>query len=61
MNHDDKDIELSELLKDGISIPKNRYYIFELNNQLRDLGAKTIDYLKNLMNYLKKSRLVLKN
>ena len=33
-DYEDKDIELSVFLKDGISIPKNRHYLFELNNQL---------------------------
>ena len=59
-NHDDKDIELSELLKDGISIPKNRYYIFELNNQLRDLGAKNNRLFKELNELLEEKQISFK-
>lgn len=59
-NHDDKDIELNELLKDGISIPKNRYYIFELNNQLRDLGAKNNRLFKELNELLEEKQISFK-
>ena len=59
-NHDDKDIELNELLKDGIAIPKNRYYIFELNNQLRDLGAKNNRLFKELNELLEEKQISFK-
>lgn len=51
---------MSELLKDGISIPKNRYYIFELNNQLRDLGAKNNRLFKELNELLEEKQISFK-
>lgn len=59
-NHADREIELNELLKDGISIPKNRYYIFELNNQLRELGAKNNKLFKELNELLEEKQISLK-
>ncbi len=59
-NHSDREIELSELLKDGISIPKNRYYLFELNNQLRELGAKNNKLFKELNELLEEKQISLK-
>ncbi len=59
-NCDDKDIELKDLLKDGISIPKRRYYIFELNDQLRSLGAKNSRLFKELNELLEEKQISLK-
>ena len=59
-NYGDKEIELSDLLKDGISIPKNRYYLFELNNQLRELGAKNNKLFKELNELLEEKQISLK-
>lgn len=58
--HEEKEIELSSLLKDGISIPKNRYYIFELNNQLKELGAKNNRLFKELNELLEEKQISLK-
>ncbi len=57
---DEKDINLDDLLKDGISIPKNRYYLFELNNQLRELGAKNNRLFKELNELLEQKEISLK-
>ena len=58
--HDVKDLELNLLLKDSISIPKNRYYIFELNNQLKDLGAKNNKLFKELNELLEEKQISFK-
>ena len=57
---EDKELDLNTLLKDGISIPKNRYYIFELNNQLKDLGAKNNKVFKELNELLEEKQISLK-
>ena len=59
-SHEDKDIELTDFIKDNFTIPKNRYYIFELNNQLKDLGAKNNKLFKELNELLEKRQISLK-
>ena len=59
-DYEDKDIELSVFLKDGISIPKNRHYLFELNNQLKGLGAKNNKLFKELNELLEEKQISLK-
>jgi hypothetical protein len=49
-----------KFLKDGISIPKNRHYLFELNNQLKGLGAKNNKLFKELNELLEEKQISLK-
>ena len=57
---DKEKIQLIDLLKDGISIPKNRHYIFELNNQLMSLGVKNNSVFKELNEALEEKQISLK-
>lgn len=59
-NCDGKEIELHDLLKEGFSLPKNRYYIFELNNHLKELGAKNNKLFKELNEILEEKQISLK-
>ena len=56
----EKEIELRDLLTEGISIPKNRYYLFELNNQLKELGAKNNRLFKELNELLEEKQISIK-
>ena len=58
--HQDRKITLTDLIKDKISIPKNRHYIFELNNQLKELEVKNNDIFKDLNNLLEEKQISLK-
>ena len=47
---DGKDVELSHFIKHDFNLNENKYYIFELNNELSSLGAKSNKLFKELSN-----------
>ena len=59
-DHEEKDIDLNVFLKEDVSIPKHRHYLFELNNQLKELGAKNNKLFKELNELLEEKQISLK-
>ena len=59
-NLDGKDVELSNFVKSDFNFNDNRYYLFELNNQLSSLGAKSNKIFKVLNELLDSRGLSLK-
>ena len=59
-NLDGKDVELSNFVKSDFNFNDNRYYLFELNNQLSSLGAKSNKIFKELNELLDSRGLSLK-
>ncbi|HIS38198.1 MAG TPA: hypothetical protein IAB45_01675 [Candidatus Onthousia faecavium] len=59
-NKEEKEISLDDFLDDNISIQEDADYIFEINNQLREIGAKSNKLFKELNELLKSNSLSLK-
>ena len=59
-SREEKDIELSNFLSDHISIQEEANYIFEINNQLKAVGAKSNRLFKELNELLEEKRISLK-
>ena len=59
-SREEKDIELSNFLKDDFTIDKNPNYIFEINNQLKEIGVKSNRLFKELNELLEEKRISLK-
>ncbi len=57
---DDSSIDISIFLKKGIDLKKDYNYIFEVNNQLKELGVKANRFFKELNNLLENSNVSLK-
>ena len=58
--HDGNDIKLGDFLDDNLDIEKSHHYFYELNNQLKELGAKSNCIFKELNEYLKDKKVSLK-
>ena len=56
----DKDIDLSNFIKDDFVAEDNFNYLFELNRELKDLGTKSSKVFKQLNEYLEKKNISLK-
>lgn len=56
----EKEIQLNYFIKEDFKISNNSYYIFELNNQLRELGTKSNKLFKDLNELLKTKQISLK-
>ena len=56
----DKDIDLSNFIKDDFVAEDNFNYLFELNRELKDLGTKSSKVFKELNEYLEKKNISLK-
>ena len=56
----DKEIELKLFIDDDFDVENNHHYIFELNNQLKELGAKSNSVFKELNEFLKEKQVSLK-
>ena len=56
----EKEIELENFIKEDFKITNNSYYIFELNNQLKELGNKSNKLFKDLNELLKTKQISLK-
>ena len=54
------DIELKLFIDDDFDVENNHHYIFELNNQLKELGAKSNSVFKELNEFLKEKQVSLK-
>ena len=59
-DREDKEVELSHFIKSDFNFNENKYYIFELNNQLSSLGAKSNKLFKELNELLDSRQLSLK-
>ena len=59
-SREDKEIELSNFLSDDISILEEANYIFEINNQLKEIGAKSNRLFKELNELLEEKKVSLK-
>ena len=59
-NREEKDIELSNFLSDNVSVSEEANYIFEINNQLKELGSKSRRLFKELNELLEEKRISLK-
>ena len=59
-SREEKEIELSNFLSDNISIQEEANYIFEINNQLKEIGAKSNRLFKELNELLEEKRISLK-
>lgn len=57
---EDKEIELSNFIKDDFSIESHKDYVFELNYQLKELGAKSNKIFKELNELLEEKQVSLK-
>ncbi len=54
------EINIGEFIKSNFDIKNNYYYIFELNNQLNEIGSKTNSFFKDLNEFLGKQNISLK-
>lgn len=59
-SREEKEIELSNFLKDDFVIDRNPNYIFEINNQLKEIGVKSNRLFKELNELLEEKRISLK-
>lgn len=59
-SREEKELELSNFLSTDFSVQKDANYIFEINNQLKELGAKTNSLFKELNELLGKNNISLK-
>ncbi len=59
-SREDKEIELSNFLSDDISVLEEANYIFEINNQLKEIGAKSNRLFKELNELLEEKKVSLK-
>lgn len=59
-NREEKEIELSNFLSENISIQDEVNYVFEINNQLKNVGAKSNRLFKELNELLEEKRVSLK-
>ena len=59
-SREDKDIELSNFLEDDFSVQEDSNYIFEINNQLKEIGAKSNRLFKELNELLEEKQISLK-
>ncbi len=59
-SREEKEIELSNFLSENISIQDEANYIFEINNQLKEVGAKSNRLFKELNEMLEEKRVSLK-
>ena len=59
-SREEKEIELSNFLSENISIQDEANYIFEINNQLKEVGAKSNRLFKELNELLEQKRISLK-
>ena len=59
-NCDIKNVELADFLDSDFQIEQKRHYIFELNQQLKDLGAKSNKIFKELNELLEEKQISLK-
>lgn len=59
-SREEKDIELSNFLKDDFIVDNNSNYIFEINNQLKEIGVKSNRLFKELNEVLEEKRISLK-
>lgn len=59
-SHDEKEIQLSDLIDKEFDIENNHHYIYQLNNQLKELGAKSNTLFKELNEFLKEREVSLK-
>ena len=59
-SREEKEIELSNFLSENISVQEEANYIFEINNQLKEVGAKSNRLFKELNELLEEKRVSLK-
>ena len=59
-SREEKEIELSNFLDEDFSIREEANYIFEINNQLKEIGAKSNRLFKELNELLEEKRISLK-
>ena len=59
-SREEKEIELSNFLDDNFSIQEEANYIFEINNQLKEIGAKSNRLFKELNELLEEKKVSLK-
>ena len=59
-SREEKEIELSNFLEDDFSIQEDSNYIFEINNQLKEIGGKSNRLFKELNELLEEKQISLK-
>ena len=59
-SREEKEIELSNFLEDDFSVQEDSNYMFEINNQLKEIGAKSNRLFKELNELLEEKQISLK-